>query len=114
MLQTILSGSVKAYSIDREKLIEKVKKISDEIKKNFDFVKKIVIFGSIARGEHRGLSDVDLIIVVNELNRENFWEIYGELYNFLALKIDAGLDLIVMNEEDFEKEKFKYGKIMIL
>ena len=107
MLQIILSGSVKPYSIDREKLIEKVKEISRELKKNFKFVKKIVILNTIA-------SDVDLIIVVDEINKENFWEIYEEVYNFLALKIDAGIDLIIMNEENFEREKEKYGKIVIL
>ncbi len=114
MLQTILSGSVKPYSIDKDKLIEKVKEVSGELKENFSFVKKIVVFGSLARGEQRGLSDVDLIVVVDKINKENFWEIYGEVYNFLALKIDAGIDLIVMNEDDFEREKGKYGKIVIL
>ena len=114
MLQTILSGFVKAYPVGKEKLIKKVKEISGELKENFKFVKKIVVFGSIARGEQRGLSDVDLIVVVDKINKGNFWEIYGEVYNFLALKIDAGIDLVIMNKEDFETEKGKYGKMIIL
>ncbi len=114
MIQTILSGSVKVYSIDREKLIENIKMLSHEIKTKFNYVRNIVVFGSIAKNNQRGTSDVDLIIVVDKLNKENFWEIYGELYNFIATKIDAALDLIVMDEENFEKDKNKFGETIVI
>ena len=114
MLQIISSGSVKAILVDREKLIENLKKISEEIKSNFEYVKSIILFGSLAQNTQRGTSDVDLIVTVEKFNKENFWEIYGELYNFIAEKVDTGFDLLIMEDEEFKKRKDKFGDFLIL
>ncbi len=114
MLQIISSGSVKAILVDREKLIENLKKISEDIKNNFEYVKSIILFGSLAQNTQRCTNDIDLIITVENFNKENFWEIYGELYNFIAEKVDTGFDLLVMDEEEFKRRKHRFGDILIL
>ena len=114
MLQIESSGSVKALFVDKDKLIEKVKSISEDLKAKFNYVKKIVLFGSLAKGKQRSTRDVDLIVIVSELDKDNFWDIYGELYNFIAEKIDMGIDLLIMTEKHFENKRKNFGEVLIL
>lgn len=63
--------------------IELAKKFADTI--NSDYIKKIILFGSVARGEDTEESDIDILIVSNHkkeiedlVNRESFQIILDE------------------------------------
>jgi len=100
---------VKAISINRNKILEILESIASQVRKEFPFVRNIFLFGSLAKAEERGLSDIDLIIVVDKLNKGNFWDRYGKLYDFLASKLEIGFDLIVMSESDLNSRKHSFG-----
>ena len=91
-----------------EKWVEKLKKIVEELKKYHP--KKIVLFGSRARGDFRKNSDIDIAVDLNLSFREK---------RKLKEKIDiiAGLysiDLVFLNdlEEEFRKKVLSEGKVL--
>lgn len=114
MRRTVSSGSVKAFSIDRDSLLEKLKEIAKELKESFTYVKDIYLFGSLARGEERGLSDVDLLITVEDLPKERFWEIFDELYSFIWERLPIAFDIIVTPEERLYENPQAFGKTLRL
>lgn len=51
-----------------------VRKLADAISQ-YDFVEKIILFGSRARGDHNARSDIDIAIVAKELSIQQWLEI---------------------------------------
>ncbi|AEH51468.1 nucleotidyltransferase domain-containing protein [Pseudothermotoga thermarum] len=94
--------------MDREKILETLKKVSEEAYKTFPQIKKIILFGSLARGDHTGLSDVDLILVATNLPK-NPIERLKLFYPFFSDRIPIALDLIVIEENEMENIKHMLG-----
>ncbi len=103
------SGSVKAISLDREEIFNRLSKLSAELRAKLPYVREVRLFGSLARGEEHGLSDVDLLVLVERINRENFWRIYGEIFGIVADALPVDFDLVVMSEEDFLSDPDRFG-----
>lgn len=61
-------------------------------------VKRAVVFGSFARGEVRGASDLDVILVADR--RDRFVDRCAAFYQILAPAV--GVDLLVYTPEEFE------------
>ena len=74
----------------KEKIITTFKKFDPD---------KIILFGSRARGDHDGLSDVDLILVYSTEKR--FLDRLEELY--LAWDTPLALDLLAYTPEEFSR-----------
>ena len=111
MRQIKSSGSVKAVSLERDKLIPKLREVSQKLKEKYDWIKEVRVFGSLARGEERGLSDVDLLVITKvEVNKENFWNLYGKVFDFVVEELPISFDLLLIPEEDFKKSEGKFGK----
>ncbi len=109
MRQVRSCGSVKAISLNRDEILRKLKELSTDIKKNFPDVREVRLFGSIARGEEHGLSDIDILVIVEELNRENFWEVYGRIHDHISGSLYIDFDLILLSEKDFRKNPERLG-----
>jgi len=62
-------------------------------------VRRAVVFGSVARGDVGGQSDLDLILIID--SREPFTERCARLYR--TLKPSVGLDLLVYTPQEFEE-----------
>jgi len=64
---------------------------------------RIVIFGSLARGEFGGHSDVDLLIVSERFRGKDF---FGRLRGlWLEWDLDVPVDFFPCTPEEFEKSK---------
>ncbi len=96
---------VKDLFVDKQKLQIKIKEITKEIKNSFNFIKNIVLVDN---------ENIDLIIITNNIETDYFMETYNELYNFIAEKIDMGIDLLILEENEFKKEKSKFNIIQIV
>ncbi len=103
------SGSVKAISLDREEIFKRLSRLSAELKAKLPYVKEVRLFGSLAKGEEHGLSDVDLLVVVDRLDRESFWKVYGEVFEFVADRLPVDFDLVVISQEDFIRDPERLG-----
>lgn len=103
------SDSVKAIYLDKEAIFKTLKDVSEELGEKLPYVKNVMLFGSLAKGEEHGLSDVDLLVIVEDINRENFWKIYGEAFEIVSDYLNIDFDLIVMSESDFLSDPYRLG-----
>lgn len=71
------------------------------IDKDFS-VKKMIFFGSRARGEEHEDSDIDLIIVSDEFKSLNFIKRAAKMYD--CWDLDYPVDFLCFTPEEFEKK----------
>jgi len=82
----------------KEELEQALKKIVEKLKKDKS-VKLILLFGSLARGEVREWSDIDLIVVKETDKR--FLDRLDEIYK----EAEVAMDVLVYTPEEFERMK---------
>jgi predicted nucleotidyltransferase len=71
---------------------------------------KIVLFGSYARGENKGNSDIDILILVKNLENER--KLTGLLYKeLLRSDISIPIDFLAIDCDKYNKLKNKIGYI---
>ncbi len=88
-------GSVKAISLDRPTLIRKLERISSELIVKYPEVERIYLFGSLARCDHTGTSDVDLLVFAEPSGLVDPVESTRPYHKFFADELKIGVDLIV-------------------
>jgi predicted nucleotidyltransferase len=86
---------------------ELVREITNRIVERFH-PKRIIAFGSYARGEHRSHSDLDLIVEME--SHKSFWERTGDV-GALFLPRDWALDLLVYTPEELAQERKIWGTL---
>ncbi len=107
MRRVISSGSVKGLYLDSQPLLERVRHVSEEAAVKFPELIEVRVFGSIARGDHSGLSDLDLLLVVHS-HEKNPLKRMRPYYDFFLDRIQFALDMIVITEP----EKSAFEKIL--
>lgn len=70
--------------------IESITKLLKNIFESHDYIEKVYLFGSYARGEATPESDVDLYVVRNQETLLNFYSLFDEIENAL----NKGVDII--------------------
>ena len=105
IVQKKLYDSVKVFWLNRELLFKKLEAIVEELSQDFEQIRKIILFGSQARGDSTPFSDVDILLIVDETDksfsdRTSFFQEY-----FFELGLDT--DIFVYTEKEFEKSSFK-------
>ena len=93
------------------KISGKIKTILDEVKKCLeeiygDKLKGIILYGSYARGDFTDGSDIDLILLLEDMKdplaeREKY---FNEIWK-LDLKYDTVISLLPLKEEEYKKRK---------
>ncbi len=63
------SDSAKVIYLDKEAVFKALKAVSEELREKLPYLKEVMLFGSLAKGEEHGLSDVDLLVIVEEARR---------------------------------------------
>lgn len=104
MRQMASFGSVKAIWLNREEVIGLLKKASTEALRSFPAIKEIRLFGSIAKGEETGLSDIDLFLLVEDGGTDPL-ERMRPYFNFFSDRLKTALDMVVATEA--EKPRFR-------
>lgn len=96
MLRTKSSASVKIISIDRDELLARLGSIATRLCAEHPEVSSVRVFGSLARGDQVGTSDVDVLIVLYGGTQEDPWEQIRKFQPYFDLPI--GVDLLVFSE----------------
>lgn len=104
MLHKVSSGSVEIISLNRDELWQQLRRIARQIKAGHDQVQDVRVFGSIARGDHVGTSDVDVLIVLADSPGQDLppdrVERARPFYPYFSLPI--GVDLLVYTSAEIE------------
>ncbi|GIW46163.1 MAG: nucleotidyltransferase [Deltaproteobacteria bacterium] len=94
------------------KTLEEIKKIlerhKDEIRKKYGVVIKGV-FGSVARGEEKETSDVDILIEIERPIGLKFFELWDEIEKLLGCEVDLVREKLLRQEikDEILKEMIK-------
>jgi len=104
MRQIISSGSVKGIYLKRNEILKRLKKVSKIAIKIFPEIKDIRIFGSFAKGEETGLSDIDILIISDYKNREHL-KVNMKYFNFFRIIYQLELIYLLQNQMNLNNLK---------
>lgn len=93
------SSSVKVIYLDRDGTLAKVRRAATRLGKTRPEINKIVVFGSLARGEAVPGSDVDLLLVLTESN-ESFLD---RIPLYYPAGVPIGVDVFAYTEEEIAR-----------
>jgi len=92
----------------REKIVQELRTFRKRMSKHYP-IAELIFFGSIARGEFREDSDIDLIIVSEKFKGMNFIKRAARAYDYWVL--DYPVDFLCYTPEEFEKRKRRIGLV---
>lgn len=99
--------------MDQEPVITRVKQFADVVRKNFQ-VKKIILYGSYARGSAGKHSDIDVAVVLDN-DEEDLLTAEAKLFK-LRRDIDARIEPVLLDEtkdtSGFLEEIIKTGEVI--
>ena len=99
--------------MDKKTVIERVKRYSDLVRKNFP-VKKVILYGSYARGTQKTHSDIDVAVVLDHVE-DDFLTAETRLYQ-LRRQIDERIEPVLLekinDKSGFLEEILKTGEII--
>lgn len=106
----IIEEILKAVSTGYRKMEKVAKKYAKELYK-LDFVEKCILFGSVARGTADLQSDVDVLVLVNNLTKKR-----EEKINLITEKFSSDFSVTIMPDimdvgtfEDMKKNKTSFA-----
>ena len=84
-----------------------LQELKDGLKKRYGRkLKSMMLFGSYARGEQRGESDIDIAIILEDFSHAcSEIERTGDIVSSLSLKFDTLISLVPIKENDWRKRK---------
>lgn len=99
--------------MDKETAIARVKQYADAVRKSFP-VKKVILYGSHARGKARGHSDIDVAVVVRKVGGD-FLISERKLFK-LRRDIEPMIEPVLLEEDNdpsgFLAEILKTGEVI--
>jgi len=105
-------GAVKAISLNRDEVIQRLKEVSAALV-TFPHLQEVRLIGSLATGSHTGTSDVDLLLQVNE-RIENPLEAIKPYFFFFSRHLDIGIDLLLYDKTiPAEMQPMLQGSILL-
>lgn len=113
MRQILSSGSVKAFWLNKEDVISRLKEIARESLTVFPEIREIRLLGSLAKGEETGLSDADIFLLVDS-GEKNPIERMKPYFNFFSERIGLAIDMIVATPDEIENFKELLKESIIL
>ncbi len=103
MLRQKSSDSVKLISLNQNEVLAALMDIAERIRKDHPDVSSIRVFGSIARGDHVGTSDVDVLIILNR-DIHTLTDRLAQIRRFYPyFDLPIGVDLLVYTQDEIER-----------
>ena len=87
-----------------------IKEFNRLISEKFSDFKGIYLFGSRAIGRAKKDSDVDLVLMFNEINKDKKYHVYDVLSD-LMYKYDVFIDVQIMDEARLRFNPFFYEQV---
>jgi predicted nucleotidyltransferase len=92
---------VKIISLDRDSLLAELRQIANTIRSEHPEVAEIRLFGSLARGDYTGSSDVDVLILLDHTVEKDPLK---RILTFLPyFKLNRGSDLLVYTLDELNE-----------
>ncbi len=85
-----------------KRIITKLKEFKKDVNRDYP-MKRIIFFGSRAKGKPHRWSDIDLILVSPKFKRMDFIRRGARMYNYW--KINYPVDFLCYSPEEFKREK---------
>ncbi len=99
--------------MDKKEIEKKLKKYISLVREEYS-PKKIILYGSYARGNYTEYSDIDVAVIVEEI-KGDFLELITRLYK-LRRNIDTKIEPVLLEENNdrsgFLESILKYGKVI--
>ena len=99
MREIVSSSSLKAIYLNSDKVIAEITRLSSNAFAEFSELQEIRVFGSVARNEAWGLSDVDLLLIVQGGQNDDPLDRIRPFYAFFSKNLDLAVDILVVDEE---------------
>ena len=90
-------------------ILEKIKQERKTLKEKG--VKKIGLFGSYAKGEHRKKSDIDLLVTFDKIDFDDYMDLISFLEKMLKRRVDLGIEKNLVPELNYVKNETEYVKL---
>lgn len=90
---------------------EVIKELNSRIKEKYSDFKGSYLYGSRARGDYREDSDVDVVAIFDEVNRDKEMEIYG-ICGELDYKYDVVISLQPYTYQRLEKNWVYHNEVV--
>ena len=94
--------SVKIISLNRAELLAQLRAIATRIRREHPAIEDIRVFGSLARGDATGTSDVDVLILLRHSSESDPMRRIRAFLPYFDL--DRGADLLVYTRAEFEQQ----------
>ncbi|MCX7838188.1 MAG: nucleotidyltransferase domain-containing protein [Anaerolineae bacterium] len=95
-------GSVKIISLDRDELMARLRAIATRIRNEHSEVEQVRVFGSLARGDATGTSDVDVLILLRHSTEADPLQRIRAFLPYFDL--ERGTDLLVFTRAELEEQ----------
>ena len=77
---------------DRKTLIQKLKCEADQMLKDFDEIEEVILFGSLARGDHGIYSDADILLILRSSPHKRYFDRIPK-YASVFVQFDLSVDV---------------------
>ena len=103
-------SSVKVISLNRDRLLTELRRIAGSIRADHPEVAEVRLFGSLARGDHTGTSDVDVLILLHHTGET---DPLRRILTFLPyFNLARGTDLLVYTLAELEQRLLADNRFM--
>ncbi|MEM5830252.1 MAG: nucleotidyltransferase domain-containing protein [Candidatus Aenigmatarchaeota archaeon] len=94
----------KYYFENYMKIAKKIKKfLRNKIDKNA----RVIVFGSVVKGNYIPLSDLDILIITNKIKRDEYAKVFTKIKKHLK-DLFAPIEFHIVNEETFNNRYKKF------
>lgn len=73
---------------------KRVKRILEDVRSDAE----VYVFGSVAEGKHTAMSDIDMLMVVDDISREDAYRLKAMIYR----TVEAPIELHVTSNDEFK------------